>query len=797
MKETREQKPLYSPDEEIPLIHELRVHQIELETQNETLRCAQEMLLTQQKRYQDLYEQAPVGYLSLNKQALILDANNATLALLDMARGALLNQPLTRFIHPEDQDLFYLLRKRLIQVGKPERVELRMVRADGSSVWLRLDVNSIQSLDNDGAQLFRVALSDISDTKQIEETLKFLAHQNISVEPFFESLACYLAKALGMDFVCIDTLLGDGLNAQTLAVYHNGEFEDNVRYALKDTPCGEVVGKAVCCFPSKVCQLFPQDEVLKDLQAESYVGVTLWSNEGQPIGLIAVIGRQPLTNQSQAEAVLKLVAIRAAGELERLSVEKAILNARVQRKLIQDALRKREESYRLQFAQNSSVMLLVDQMDGRVIDANAAALNFYGYSHKQLLAMRITGINSFAGDHVIMGLIMASVTEEHGQRFEFSHLLADGAVRNVEVSISRIQLSDRPVLHLIVQDITKRKETENLLRKHAETYRDILFTTPDGFWLVDFQGHLLDVNDSYCRQSGYSRQELLAMRPNDLDIYENAADTTRRIQQIIKTGQSRFETMHRRKDGSTWHVDVSIGLNNKAGGQFVSFLRDISARKKAGELITQSLQEKEVLLKEIYHRVKNNLQVVYSMLSLQSKRVADPKTRLLLAESLNRICSMALIHERLYLSQDLAHIDFKGYLQSLIGAISDSYHCPNATCVVEMESIFLDVNVGIPCGLLANELVSNALKHAFPEGRCGTVTVGIHKNSQGDNVLTVEDNGIGWPPELDVRNTSSLGLQIVNGLTAQLHGTIELSTTESTKITITFPGTSGQTWSNA
>ncbi len=189
-----------------------------------------------------------------------------------------------------------------------------------------------------GAPIYRTALSDITERTRLEEVQDFLARTSSGSanEPFFNALARYLAQSLSMDFVCIDRLEGEGLTAQTLAVWCDGHFQDNVRYALKDTPCGEVVGKRVCCFPASVGQFFPRDQVLQELRAESYVGATLWSHTGQPIGLIAVIGRTPMANRSLAEAMLRLVAGRAAGELERLDAEVA--------------LRKSEERYALTLA---------------------------------------------------------------------------------------------------------------------------------------------------------------------------------------------------------------------------------------------------------------------------------------------------------------------------------------------------------------------------------------------------------------------------------------------------------------
>jgi PAS domain S-box-containing protein len=162
---------------------------------------------------------------------------------------------------------------------------------------------------------------DLTERKQMEETQSFLLQCGYADEDFFESLARYLAQILSVDYVCIDRLLGDRLTARTVVVYFDGKFEDNVEYALKDTPCGAVVGKTICCYPRDVRHLFPRDVVLQEMVAESYAGTTLWSSKGQPIGLIAVIGRKHLLNPRLAESILKLVSVRAAGELERRQAE--------------------------------------------------------------------------------------------------------------------------------------------------------------------------------------------------------------------------------------------------------------------------------------------------------------------------------------------------------------------------------------------------------------------------------------------------------------------------------------------
>ncbi len=257
-------------------------------------------------------------------------------------------------------------------------------------------------------------------------------------------------------------------------------------------------------------------------------------------------------------------------------------------------------------------------------------------------------------------------------------------------------------------------------------------------------------------------------------------------------GQARFDVKHRTKQGESRDVYVIAQAMILSDRPVVHTIwHDITERKKAEELILSSLKEKEVLLKEIHHRVKNNLQVINSLLNLQAKNIADTKIRAIFEDARNRVNSMALIHQKLYQSEDLSHINFNEYLGSLVAGIADTYKRRDVVVSVDREPITLDVNVGIPCGLIVNELVSNCLKYAFPEGRPGTITVGISKDGKGSNVLTVADNGIGFPDAVDFRTTSSLGLQLVNVLTRQIQGTIELSRTEGTAFRITFPDSRG------
>jgi two-component sensor histidine kinase len=217
--------------------------------------------------------------------------------------------------------------------------------------------------------------------------------------------------------------------------------------------------------------------------------------------------------------------------------------------------------------------------------------------------------------------------------------------------------------------------------------------------------------------------------------------------------------------------------------------REISERKRAEEHIKASLAEKEVLLKEIHHRVKNNLQVISSLLYLQSKHSRDEATLEMFLESQQRVRSMALVHERLYQTENLARVDCAEYVRDLASYLRHSYGMASGPVKLEVDvaNVSLAIDTAVPFGLIVNELTSNALKHAFPHGQGGEVLIQLTEGEDGQCSLVISDNGTGLPNGLDFRNTKSLGLQLVKTLTKQLGGTIELDRGNGTAFSITFP----------
>jgi PAS domain S-box-containing protein len=337
----------------------------------------------------------------------------------------------------------------------------------------------------------------------------------------------------------------------------------------------------------------------------------------------------------------------------------------------------------------------------------------------------------------------------------------------------------------VVVDITERKQKEEELKK----FKFISDHANDAHFLVDENAKFHYVNDTACRMMGYSEEELLTLGVPDVDLVYDMGKYRELFNQIQKETVSPVQTVNKRKDGTVFCSEITVtGYRIEDEPYMFAVLRDITERREAEEQMRKSLKEKEVLLKEVHHRVKNNLSVIYSLLKLQTKYVKEERYREMFHESMDRIKSMAIIHEKLYRSDDLAKINFGDYLTDMVDSLYLSYGLSpgKVTLKKDVEKITLDINFSVPCGLIVNELVSNALKHAFPEGREGEISLSLRRKSKGEIELTVSDNGIGMPEGLDYKKTNSLGLTLVKSLVSQIGGKIELYGEQGTGFRITF-----------
>ena len=338
------------------------------------------------------------------------------------------------------------------------------------------------------------------------------------------------------------------------------------------------------------------------------------------------------------------------------------------------------------------------------------------------------------------------------------------------------------------RNITERVRAETALRKSEERYSSVVENSKDGILIHD-DAVIKFVNSAMVELTGFSESEFIGS--NILDYvapeYLELARKRHTDRAAGKEVPSIYEIAIKKNDGSLLPVEVNVSLMNfESKPSVLVFVRDITVRKKAEELIKKSLQEKEVLLKEIHHRVKNNLQIISSLLRLQSQSLKDKDALEKFAVSQNRIKSMALIHESLYSSKDLSKVDFSEYIHSLIKHLSSIFDpsARNIDIKLDLEQIYFEIKTAIPLGLITNELVSNSLQHAFSDDGGGEIRIRLRREKTGGFSLLVKDSGIGFPKELDFQAVETLGMNIVSDLVMQINGTISLNREDGTEFII-------------
>lgn len=480
-------------------------------------------------------------------------------------------------------------------VFNPERAETRWISVSAAPLFRPGELRAHQVM---------TTFADITDKVRLGFVQVFLAkaHWLITGEDFFLALARFLAQHLGVDYVCIDRLVGEGLEAETLAIWVDGHFDDNQRYALKDTPCGEVVGKNVCCFPQGVRQQFPKDQVLQDMGAESYLGVTLWGTQGQPIGLIALIGRRPLADRALAESTLALAGARAAGELERREVE--------------DALRRsRAEAHELSARLHS----VLESPQGLVVFALDSGYRYTAFTraHQEVMH-RIWGANITLGMNML-DAILDPVDREKAKR-HFDRALAGEYFVQVEdygVPPNRTSYEDRysPIrdgggaisgLSVFVLDITERQRVEQDLRESEGRFRALFEGAPDAILLADPASRtIVDANQAACRLLGRQREAVLGMKQEALHPPQSEAHSVetfdRHIREATSEGFTRpLENRMIRPDGTEVPVEIVAQLVQVSGEtRLMGVFRDITERKQAEEALRESEQRFRSLFQEV------------------------------------------------------------------------------------------------------------------------------------------------------------------------------------------------------
>jgi len=342
-----------------------------------------------------------------------------------------------------------------------------------------------------------------------------------------------------------------------------------------------------------------------------------------------------------------------------------------------------------------------------------------------------------------------------------------------------------------LEEESKRAEEE--LKESEKRFRDIAENAMEWIWEVDVNGKYTYASPMVEKILGYKPGEVLKKHFYDLFRPEDREELKKAAFDVFVEKKPFHEFINRNvhKNGktvwlSTSGVPILDGKGNLLGYRGADI--DITERKRAEEQMKASLKEKEVMLREIHHRVKNNLQIIISLLRIQSRHIKDKQALDIFKVSQDRIKSMALIHEKLYQSKDLARINFKEYIQGLTTHLFHSIGVRPADIKldIKVKDISLDINTAIPCGLIINELISNAMIHAFPGGRKGKIRIDMHSPKKGYFILIVSDDGVGFPEKIDYLHPESLGMQLVNDLVEQIEGTIKLDRDKGTTFTIEF-----------
>ncbi len=502
------------------------------------------------------------------------------------------------------------------------------------------------------------------------------------------------------------------------------------------------------------------------------------------------------------------------------------LDRHVQRvRAAEDVVRQSEVKYRSLFGASTDPIFL-ETLDGRILDCNQSATALLGYSKDELLRMTVADI--IPADMLArLPDVIRTLSDKESVILETENVAKNGEVIPVEISIRLARIGEENLAVVYIHDLRARRKAE---RAQAAVF-DIATAAATADDLGELYGlvhakvaaliparnfHIAVLEDGNGHLAyPYFVDEIQPPPPpktpgRGLTEYvfqhgEPTLITTERIEELCQQGEVEVSAplpadwlgVPLGSEGKTIGVMAvqNYGEQRRFSEEDKALLIFMSAqvamaidRVRARERIKTSLHEKDILLREVHHRVKNNMQVISSLFNLTSAEILDPSALNVLRECQARIRTMALVHEKLYQSRDLSRIDFSEYIQTLALHL---FHFWNASSdrirlTTSLEPVFLDVNAAIPCGLIINELISNALEHAFPNGREGKVRIALRPTNRATYELIVEDDGVGIPPGLDPAQTESLGLQLIHLLVQQLDGKITISREGGTRFEISF-----------
>ncbi len=729
-----------------------------------------------EEKFRAIFNQAAVGVsLTDTRTGALLQANRKYCEITGYSQDELNKLTFQEFSHPED--LRYDLEKmQELKAGKISHysMEKRYLRPDGITVWVTLTVSPMGFAEEEPFSHIAV-IEDISEKKQLEHLMAIQRDLGVALGhtgDLDEALDICLEAALKVEDVdyggiyLVDTQTG-GLN---LRAHKNlpPEFVTVASHFEKQAPQARIIaegGTRCQSYQSLLEELDLDPAIIKerlsfDLEALTFIPIR---HEGKSIGSLNVASKS-LSDFSEFDRYsLEALTVQIAGALARIFAD--------------HSLKASQHNLQTLFESLDDFLFILDA-SGKIIGFNPVVEKRLGYTAEQLRNMHVLDVHP-PGRREEAAEIVQQMLQGQATFCPVPLVTANGSEIPVETKITRGTWNHREAIFGISRDISQRLEVEKAKRSSEERLLAAIEAIDEGFVLYDTDDRLAMYNDKY------------------LEIYKESADVMvkgTRFEDIIRTGAERgqypeaigrteewvAERLARHRDADTtleqklpdgrW---LKIAERKVKDGSIVGFRVDITDIKRSEERTQEALREKETLLREIHHRVKNNLQMVSSLLSLQSDQTDDQQALNAFAEAESRVHSMAIVHEILYQSDKLTEINLQYYLENLSDNIFSVFTTlsSNVTITVAAEDVTFGIEQAVPCGLIVTELLTNALKYAFPGNTTGAIRIKAAYAGDRHIELTLADNGIGLPPDFDPRQLKSLGIPLVTELVEdQLEG---------------------------
>ncbi len=720
----------------------------------------------------------------LDQESIVRLVNQAACELFGYTEQELIGKPVEKTIGSK---LFSGQFETLIQSGTIQNYEVDHRSREGELRTLGISASMMRDHTEQPVAIVCVA-RDITERKRMEEELRS-SEEYLKILFEFAPDPYYLNDLKG-------NFIDGNRAAEELVGYKKEDLIGRSFLKLSLLPPDQIPKAAALLARNAMGNPTGPDEftlVRKD-STQVQVEITTFPTKIKGRALVLGLARDITEHKRMEEELRKArddLEIRVQERTAELKRTNETLRTEInERKRAEKALRESGEKLKIIMENANDVIFQLSPL-GIIKYLSPKVKELYGYDPKELIGKHFKKTTPMSEVPRALEALRNVLSGEIVKNFEINQIDSKGNIVHTEVNFTPIRERDKIIaVQGVMRDITERKLAEEALKESEERYRTLVESQQEGVAIIDSEEQFIFANPAAHDIFGAPQESLIGHNLKDFTDKESFVKlrTETKLRQAGKKSNYDFEIIRSDGEKRTLLVTASPRFDNKGKftGTFGVF-RDITDRKCAEEKIRASLEEKEVLLKEIHHRVKNNLQIISSLLYLQSKSIKEEGALYMFKESQNRIKSMALIHEKLYRSEDLARIDFAEYIRNLTGSLSRSYEInPNKVELkINVDKTSLGIDTAIPCGLIINELVSNSLKYAFPDGREGEINIDFH--SDGDKLtLIVTDNGIGFPKDLDFRNTESLGLQLVNNLANQLNGNVELDGTDGTQFKITF-----------